>query len=186
MNNAGRYEDDPLYDDAVRVVREQDRPSISNVQRHLKIGYNRAARLLEEMERKGVVSPMGSDGIRTMMAESPARVERVPASYIEGHRDGMERAALLVIEEAHSASSFLKEYTLQDKGYARLEAIVDNLTTLAKTIRAFKDAGPGVASNERETATWGHVCKYGGPGEIRKGRVCRFTSQEVPSEEAMK
>ena len=57
---------DPLYDDAVRIVLEHKRPSISLVQRYLKIGYNRAARLLEEMEKRGVVTPMGADGVRTI------------------------------------------------------------------------------------------------------------------------
>ena len=58
---------DPMYDQAVAVVRETKKPSISLVQRHLKIGYNRAARLLESMEEAGVVSPMGASGVRTIL-----------------------------------------------------------------------------------------------------------------------
>ena len=58
---------DPLYQQAVDVVRAHDRAGISLVQRHLKIGYNRAARLLEEMEKKGVVSAMSSAGARTVI-----------------------------------------------------------------------------------------------------------------------
>lgn len=57
---------DPLYDQAVAVVREHQKASISLVQRYLRIGYNRAARLLEEMERTGVVSPVRADGAREL------------------------------------------------------------------------------------------------------------------------
>lgn len=58
---------DGLYDQAVAVVRAQKRASISLVQRHLRIGYNRAARLLEQMEAEGVVSAMRSDGSRQIL-----------------------------------------------------------------------------------------------------------------------
>jgi S-DNA-T family DNA segregation ATPase FtsK/SpoIIIE len=64
-------ESDPLYDQAVEIVLKQRRASISLVQRHLRIGYNRAARLLEEMERAGMVSPMQSNGNREILV--PAR-----------------------------------------------------------------------------------------------------------------
>jgi S-DNA-T family DNA segregation ATPase FtsK/SpoIIIE len=60
-------EADPLYDQAVEVVVKTRRPSISLVQRHLRIGYNRAARLIEQMERAGLVSPMGSNGNREVV-----------------------------------------------------------------------------------------------------------------------
>jgi len=60
-------EADPLYDQAVEVVVKTRRPSISLVQRHLRIGYNRAARLIEQMERAGLVSPMGSNGNREVI-----------------------------------------------------------------------------------------------------------------------
>ncbi len=60
-------EADPLYDQAVEVVIKTRRPSISLVQRHLRIGYNRAARLIEQMERAGLVSPMGSNGNREVI-----------------------------------------------------------------------------------------------------------------------
>ncbi|MFY1915840.1 DNA translocase FtsK [Achromobacter xylosoxidans] len=59
---------DPLYTDAVMVVRKHRRASISLVQRHLGIGYNRAARLLESMETAGLVSAMQSNGSREMRA----------------------------------------------------------------------------------------------------------------------
>ncbi len=64
----GNGESDELYDKAVNVVIKTRRPSISLVQRHLRIGYNRAARLIEQMERNGVVSPMGASGNREVLA----------------------------------------------------------------------------------------------------------------------
>jgi DNA segregation ATPase FtsK/SpoIIIE, S-DNA-T family len=64
-------EADPLYDQAVEVVMKTRRPSISLVQRHLRIGYNRSARLIEQMERSGVVSAMGANGNREVLV--PAR-----------------------------------------------------------------------------------------------------------------
>ena len=59
---------DPLYDQAVAIVIKDRKASISLVQRHLQIGYNRAARLIEDMETKGVVSPMNNSGHRTVLA----------------------------------------------------------------------------------------------------------------------
>ena len=64
-------EGDPLYDQAVRIVTETRRASISGVQRRLKIGYNRAARMLEEMEQAGVVGPLQSNGSREVLAPPP-------------------------------------------------------------------------------------------------------------------
>jgi DNA segregation ATPase FtsK/SpoIIIE, S-DNA-T family len=63
-------EADPLYDQAVEIVLKNRRASISLVQRHLRIGYNRAARLLEDMERAGLVSAMQSNGNREIMVPS--------------------------------------------------------------------------------------------------------------------
>ena len=60
-------ESDPMYDQAVQVVLRTRRPSISLVQRHLRIGYNRAARLIEQMERAGMVSPMQTNGNREVL-----------------------------------------------------------------------------------------------------------------------
>ncbi|MDB5841259.1 MAG: translocase FtsK [Herminiimonas sp.] len=64
---AGGGEADPLYDQAVAIVLKNRRASISLVQRHLRIGYNRAARLLEQMEQSGVVSTMQSNGNRDIL-----------------------------------------------------------------------------------------------------------------------
>ncbi|MDO8465629.1 MAG: DNA translocase FtsK 4TM domain-containing protein [Gallionella sp.] len=66
-------EADPLYDQAVEIVLKNRRASISLVQRHLRIGYNRAARLVEQMEAAGIVSAMQSNGNREVIA--PARSE---------------------------------------------------------------------------------------------------------------
>ncbi len=60
-------ESDPMYDQAVAVVLQTRRPSISLVQRHLRIGYNRAARLIEQMERAGLVSAMQTNGNREVL-----------------------------------------------------------------------------------------------------------------------
>ena len=65
--DTGDAEADPLYDQAVEVVLKTRRPSISLVQRHLRIGYNRAARLIEQMERAGLVSAMGTNGNREVV-----------------------------------------------------------------------------------------------------------------------
>jgi S-DNA-T family DNA segregation ATPase FtsK/SpoIIIE len=66
-------EKDPLYDQAVEIVLRTRRPSISLVQRHLRIGYNRAARLIEDMERAGMVSAMQPNGNREVLV--PAKAE---------------------------------------------------------------------------------------------------------------
>ncbi|WP_092485726.1 DNA translocase FtsK 4TM domain-containing protein [Candidatus Ichthyocystis hellenicum] len=58
---------DPLYDRAVEIVLNSKRPSISLVQRHLRIGYNRAARIIEQMEAQGLVSPIQSNGNRDLL-----------------------------------------------------------------------------------------------------------------------
>ncbi|MFN9390832.1 MAG: DNA translocase FtsK, partial [Betaproteobacteria bacterium] len=71
--SGGGGESDPLYDEAVAIVMKSRRASISLVQRHLRIGYNRAARLIEQMERAGLVSSMATNGNREVLV--PARNE---------------------------------------------------------------------------------------------------------------
>ncbi len=68
--NNGRSNDgelDPMYDDAVACVVKTRKASISSVQRHLRIGYNRAARLIDQMEADGIVSAPESNGNRTVL-----------------------------------------------------------------------------------------------------------------------
>ena len=69
----GDEENDALYDEAVNFVLESRRASISAVQRKLKIGYNRAARMIETMENAGVVTPMNTNGSREVIAPGPVR-----------------------------------------------------------------------------------------------------------------
>jgi DNA segregation ATPase FtsK/SpoIIIE, S-DNA-T family len=71
--DGGEGEKDPMYDQAVEVVLKNRKASISLVQRHLKIGYNRAARLVEDMEKAGLVSAMSGSGQRDILV--PARSE---------------------------------------------------------------------------------------------------------------
>ena len=69
----GDGEADPLYDQAVAIVLKTRRASISLVQRHLRIGYNRAARLIEQMEQDGVVSAPQHNGNREVLAPPPPK-----------------------------------------------------------------------------------------------------------------
>ncbi len=70
----GDSEADPLYDEAVQIVTETRRASISGVQRRLKVGYNRAARMVEAMEQAGVVGPLEPNGSREVLAPPPPRI----------------------------------------------------------------------------------------------------------------
>lgn len=66
---------DPLYDEAVRIVTETRKASISYIQRRLKVGYNRAARIVEEMENSGLVGPLESNGSREILAAPPPPID---------------------------------------------------------------------------------------------------------------
>jgi len=66
-------ETDALYDQAVEFVTESRKASISSVQRRFKVGYNRAARMIEDMEAAGVVSAAESNGSREVLAPAPVR-----------------------------------------------------------------------------------------------------------------
>lgn len=68
---AADAEQDPLYDQAVKIVLETRRASISSIQRRLKIGYNRAARIVEAMEAAGLVSAMDTNGSREVLVSAP-------------------------------------------------------------------------------------------------------------------
>ena len=76
--SAGGIEDaeqDALYDEAVKIVTVERKPTISYVQRRLKIGYNRAARLLEAMEIAGIVGALQANGSREVLAPPPGGAE---------------------------------------------------------------------------------------------------------------
>ena len=62
---------DPLFDEAVQIVTSTRRASISSLQRRMRIGYNRAARIIEDMEASGIVSSMNSAGNREVLAPEP-------------------------------------------------------------------------------------------------------------------
>jgi len=72
LSDSADAEQDPLYDQAVQVVMETRKASISGVQRRLKIGYNRAARMVESMEAAGLVGPLQSNGSREILAPAAA------------------------------------------------------------------------------------------------------------------
>jgi len=72
---AGGHEADALYDQAVAIVLKNRKASISLVQRHLRIGYNRAARLLEQMEHSGLISTMQSNGNREILVPAGNNAE---------------------------------------------------------------------------------------------------------------
>ena len=74
MPGDGDGEADPLYDEAVAFVTQSRRASISSLQRALRVGYNRAARMIESMEESGVVSA-SDNGKREVLAPAPAAVE---------------------------------------------------------------------------------------------------------------
>ena len=102
-NGEGGGEADPLYDEALKIVTESRRASISGVQRRLRIGYNRAARLIEEMERTGVVGPLQPNGSREILAPPLRRADstnrhapllfRFPALPAAVAKPGRESAA---------------------------------------------------------------------------------------------
>ncbi len=72
-DSESREESDPLYDEAVEFVTETRKASISSVQRKLRIGYNRAARMIETMEASGVITAPGNNGSREVLAPAPRR-----------------------------------------------------------------------------------------------------------------
>lgn len=121
-------------------------------QAHLKIGADSSSAgvmadwiaLAQTLERdlRDLMEAMEPPKARVYTQEEIA-AKAACARVVQGQMwaDGMERAAELIDEEANSARSFLSQYAHKDVGYARLEAIVDNLTTLAKTVRAFKNDG---------------------------------------------
>jgi S-DNA-T family DNA segregation ATPase FtsK/SpoIIIE len=74
-SNEGGEESDALYDEAVRFVTESRKASISSVQRRFKVGYNRAARMIEDMENAGIVGPAETNGSREVLAPPPPSLD---------------------------------------------------------------------------------------------------------------
>ncbi|MDO9241046.1 MAG: DNA translocase FtsK, partial [Methylicorpusculum sp.] len=72
-NTSDDSETDPLYDEAVMFVTESRKASISSVQRRFKVGYNRAARMIEDMESAGIVSSAETNGSREVLAPPPPK-----------------------------------------------------------------------------------------------------------------
>lgn len=75
ISRSSDSEVDPMYDDAVSVVLKTRKASISGIQRQLRIGYNRAARLIDQMEADGIVSPAETNGNRTVLAQSSEHLD---------------------------------------------------------------------------------------------------------------
>lgn len=94
--------DDPLYVEAARFVVSTRRCSISAVQRHLKIGYNRAARLIESLENDHFISEIGSDGSRYLLSEQQRRAAKLLPSKADLER---QRKA----EEVELRTAYLAE-----------------------------------------------------------------------------
>jgi S-DNA-T family DNA segregation ATPase FtsK/SpoIIIE len=76
-NGEGGGESDDLYDQAVAIITRERKASTSFIQRHLQIGYNRAARIIERMEAEGVVSPANHVGKREVLARNIDDEERL-------------------------------------------------------------------------------------------------------------
>ena len=75
ISRSSDSEADPMYDEAVSVVLKTRKASISGIQRQLRIGYNRAARLIDQMEADGIVSPAETNGNRTVLAQSSEHLD---------------------------------------------------------------------------------------------------------------
>ena len=104
---------DPLYDEAVKFVLESRNVSISLVQRHLRIGYNRAARLIDQMELAGIVSPLRSDGGRDVLISlegKPAVIKKPKGAYIPTARDKFVLIALILLIAAMQPDPYISLY----------------------------------------------------------------------------
>jgi len=139
---------DPLYAEAVQFVIETRRPSISAVQRKLKIGYNRAARFIEAMEQEGLVTPMNTNGSREVIAQTKTDgddvvdaefdpefdevhdVGQVPAAFEKEFGDfSYEDAAQLVVLHAKTVDVAYLQRRLaidSDQATSLLLRLVDN------------------------------------------------------------
>jgi putative DNA primase/helicase len=118
--------DDPIYDRAVELVRKDSRVSVSSIQRELRIGFNRAARLVDAMEAAGVVSPEAANGVRTLIdSETPAAATSAAAA--EGSRDA---------DEPNEPQSWFDELARSDKG--KLLPTLGNVFTILSNHHEWK------------------------------------------------
>lgn len=103
------HDQDPLYASAVQFVASSRRASISAVQRALKVGYNRAARMIEWMEAQGVVTPMDTNGGREVIVAAPG--EAVDASFDALEQADLDQApSMLLAAQADHEKTFGKEF----------------------------------------------------------------------------
>lgn len=110
-------EKDPLYDQALDIVLDNRQPSISLLQRVLRIGYNRAARLLEEMERAHLVTPMGTDGSRELTQAGQAIAD------CEGHVSEASQAKIDQDDASAARDAELaREHQWREAAFRRLHA----------------------------------------------------------------
>lgn len=161
---------DPLYAEAVQFVAETRRASISAVQRKLKVGYNRAARMLEWMETQGIVTPMDTNGGRDVLVPHSANSQDddiVDAEFVPGQTFGKEfgdftyedAAQLIVLKATTFDATWLQSRLAidSDKASTLLLRLVDNeviqLETEAefsidntyKVIASLEDLGPNLS-----------------------------------------
>lgn len=103
------HDQDPLYASAVQFVASSRRASISAVQRALKVGYNRAARMIEWMEAQGVVTPMDTNGGREVIVAAPG--EAVDASFDALEQADLDQApSMLLAAQADHENTYGKEF----------------------------------------------------------------------------
>jgi len=102
---SGGGESDAMYDQAVAIVLQHKRASISLVQRHLRIGYNRAARLLEQMEKSGLVTAMGHTATATCSSRSAKNESRFPDTDRDPGPGALGRSAAAPTPSTRCASS---------------------------------------------------------------------------------
>ena len=103
------HDQDPLYANAVQFVASSRRASISAIQRALKVGYNRAARMIEWMEAQGVVTPMDTNGGREVIVAAPG--EAVDASFDALEQADLDQApSMLLAAQADHENTYGKEF----------------------------------------------------------------------------
>ncbi len=120
--------EDPLYQDVVRVIGETRRATISAVQRKFKVGYNRAARLIDRMEQEGLVTAPNSNGVRDVLIPPPAghEPEPEPLHTPEEQADDLYGQALAIVREDGGGSVSWLQMRLA-VGQEQAEALITRL-----------------------------------------------------------